>query len=225
MAKSFSIASPEVLPFEDETTKGEMSHKMFHEESVGVNIPVHHTVFALGVPEENFRHDFDIEKALNPEIVAHIHNIAKTVQQCVPIAERLFERLKHINYRFKTFEDLKDIFDEVAERYEKMDFMGHRNVFSKILKSKRINWLNEILNDYSIEGITKPFYTLIMDRNKYTHGQVMYWAARRLAIIKYINSESKKEEYAILDKDVINSFIDCAKGLDELFDKITDKLS
>lgn len=224
---TLTIASPAVLTFEKETIQCKISHQMFTDTKVGVRLPVNHCVFMVLSEKDKdgkFILPIDGTAIFGKETVQRMNEIKATIGQCSQIAEILFGLLKVVNGKFKQLHELAEVFAPYEEKYHKLDFMGHRNLLSDIFKSKRVDWLNEILKEYDSKSVTKSFFTLIMDRNKYTHGELMFWYPEKQTVIEYEN-DAKQKEYAVVNSDILNSYITCYGQLDELLNKVLASLN
>jgi hypothetical protein len=74
-----------------------------------------------------------------------------------------------------------------------------------------------------VNPVTKSFYAFILDRNKYTHRESMYWYPNKETLLEYEN-EARRTEYGIVNTEVLNSFLSCYKSLNELLTEIDRKL-
>ena len=57
--------------------------------------------------------------------------------------------------------------------YKKLDFMGHRDLLSYLLDKNILKGKNIVCPKYQ-PNIMKVFCQFILDRNKYTHGRLIY---------------------------------------------------
>lgn len=221
--KKLELISPSIQKFD--TIKGlisKFSHQMFVDESLGVNLPVKHSVFMYlteKTDEGRFKMPFDVKSIFSKPIVENLHRIKAKIGQCSQIAENLFGTLKHCNNKFKLNPDLNPVFEKIGARYSKLDFMGHRNLLSDIIKSQKVVWLNDILLPYDKKSVTKSFHGFILDRNKYTHGELMYWYPEKKTLLEYQN-ERGETEYGEVNQLVLNSFLQCYQELEEILDQI-----
>jgi hypothetical protein len=223
---SVSITSPTILTFGQETIQCKISHQMYSDNKLGVRLPVNHSVFMiLSEKDKNGKYIMPIDgvSIFGKETVQMLNDLKATIGQCSQIAELLFGRLKTINGQFKQLHELAEIFEPYEDKYHKLDFMGHRNLLSAIFKSKRIEWLSEILKEYDLKSVTKSFFTLIMDRNKYTHGELMFWYPENQTVIEYEN-DARQPEYAVVTSDILNSYLHCYGQLDNLLNKVAASL-
>jgi hypothetical protein len=68
--------------------------------------------------------------------------------------------------------------------------------------------------------VRSAFNDFILERNKYTHGELLYWYPERKTLLEYRNSQGMTE-YAELNKDILNSYIECYTMLDTYISKIS----
>ena len=222
-----TVTSPEIIKFGDETLQCKISHQMYTDNKLGVKLPVNYSLFMVLTEKDadgKFIMPIDGTAIFGKEVVQTLNDIKATVGQCSQIAEILFGRLKSINNKFKQIADLTDVFSTYEERYYKLDFMGHRNLLSDIFKSNKLPWLTELLKEYDVKSVTKSFHNFIMDRNKYTHGELMYWYPDKQTLLEYEN-DARQTEHGVVNSDILNSFLTCYKNIDELLSKIDANLN
>lgn len=219
---SITLLSPTIVTFGEESLQCKISHQMYTDERLGIKLPVNYSLFMVLREKDadgKFIMPLDGKAIFGKETVQTLNSIKGTVGQCSQIAELLFGRLKVINGKFKQLAELADVFAPYEEKYHKLDFMGHRNLLSDIFKSKKLDWLNDILAEYDVKSVTKSFHNFIMDRNKYTHGELMFWYPDKLSLLEYEN-EARQQEYGIVNSEIINSYLSCYKTIDDLLSKI-----
>lgn len=221
------LDSPSIITFSTENgINCKISHNLYNENKFGTSIPVHYSLF-MNLKEKNdegkFILPFDVDKIFGKEIIGRLNEINKIIGRCSQIAERLFDKLKQVNTKFKSSPELESIFknyiSDKKTKYSKFDFMTHRNILSDIIKSKKVNRINNVNMDYDIRSIRTAMYNFILDRNKYTHGELLYWYPEKKTILEYINSQGNKE-YAELNMDILNSYTACYSKLYEYLSKI-----
>ncbi len=221
--KKLEIISPSVQKFDlKEGLISKFSHQLFVDESLGVNLPVNHSIFMFLTEKSDdgrFKMPFDVNAIFSKPIAENLHRIKAKIGQCSQIAENLFGALKYCNDKFKLNPDLNTFFQKVEERYSKLDFMGHRDILSNIIKSQKVDWLNGILLSYDKKSVTKSFNSFILDRNKYTHGEVMYWYPEKKTLLEYQN-ENGEVEYGEVNQLILNSFLQCYQELDQILNQI-----
>lgn len=220
--KILSLQSPKIIEFAKDDMTAKISHQMFTENTIGVETPINHAVLIiLSEKSEDGRYKLPIDgqAIFGKESINAINEVRKQIGSCSQIAENLFSKLKALNLQLKQISDLKDVFEDYEENYRRLDFMGHRKLFSEIIKSKKIKWINEIIEEYDVKSVTKTFYKFIMDRNKYTHGELMLYYPSRETILEY-EDESRNREVAIVNSEIITSYIEIYKELDIILNKI-----
>lgn len=222
-----TIASPTITKFSDDTIQCKISHQMYTDNKLGVDLPVNYSLFMSLRKDEHdgkFIMPIDAKAMFGMDEVHTLNEIKGTIGRCSQLAEILFGLLKTVNNSFREISELKEDFASYEERYYKLDFMGHRNLLSDIFKSRKLDWLNKLLSEYDVKSVTKSFYNFILDRNKYTHGELMYWYPQKQTLLEYEN-EQRLPEYGIVNADILNSFLVCYKELHELLNKISGILN
>jgi hypothetical protein len=224
--KEITLISPTVLHFD--TTNGincKMSHQMFTDTKLGVELPVNFSIF-MNLLEKGqdgrFILPIDGNAIFGEESVQMLHEVKSTIGQCSQIGELLFAKLKSVNLTFKNSELYNDIFEPLNDKYYKLDFMGHRDILSKILKANKSANLKVVTDTYYLKSVTSSFHKFILDRNKYTHGELLSWYPERKTILEYEN-ETRQTEYGEVNKDILNSYIICYKELNDFLIKIDGK--
>lgn len=221
--KEITLLSPSIVTFDTMNgIVGKFSHQMFTDTKLGVNLPINFSLI-MNLTEKSddgrFLLPIDGFAMFSESSVNVLYEIKSTIGQCSQIAEILFGKLKQVNNAFKENPLLNDIFKQYEERYNKLDFMGHRNLLSDIIKSNKIEWLSEVLKEYNCKSVTKSFYNFILDRNKYTHGELMFWYPEMKTILEY-EVDNKQVQYGEVNKDILNSFLTCYKNIDEFLNDI-----
>ncbi|MXS71577.1 hypothetical protein GSF70_10140 [Flavobacteriaceae bacterium W22] len=220
--KILSLLSPHVIKFEKEDMTSKISHQMYTENKLGTDMPVNHAVLILMSEKSEdgrFKLPIDGQAIFGKESAAAISQVKTQMGRCSQLAENLFSKLKALHLRLKYTSELKGIFDKYEEKYKKLDFMGHRKLFSEILQSNKIDWIKDISDEYDVKSLTKTFYNFIMDRNKYTHGELMLYYPSKQTIIEYEDVE-KNREVAIVNAEIITSYTATYNELNKLIDKI-----
>lgn len=224
--KEITLKSPTILQFD--TTNGincKISHQMFTDSKLGVDLPVNFSVF-MNLLEKGqdgrFILPIDGNAIFGEQTVKMLYEIKSTIGQCSQIGELLFAKLKDVNSNFKNSGLYDDIFEPVNEKYHKLDFMAHRDIISKIVKSNKSENLKSITDIYNLKSVTTSFHKFILDRNKYTHGELLSWYPERKTILEYEN-ETRQTEYGEVNKDILNSYIVCYKELNEFLNQIDGK--
>ncbi len=221
-----TLTSPTILQFD--TTNGincKISHQMFMDTKFGVELPVNFSVF-MNLLEKGqdgrFILPIDGNAIFGEQTVKMLYEIKSTIGQCSQIGELLFAKLKQVNLNFKNSGLYADIFEPINEKYHKLDFMAHRDLISKIIKTNKSEKLKTITDTYKLKSVTTSFCKFILDRNKYTHGELLSWYPERKTILEYEN-ETRQIEYGEVNKDILNSYIICYKELNEFLNQVDGK--
>jgi len=222
------LKKPEIISFDTKNGLNcKISHQLYVEENLGIKLPVKFSLF-MNLTEKSadgrLIMPIDGTKTFGKEIAHQINEINKIVGKCSQLAERLFDKLKSVNDSLKSNSDLNSIFakyDNEEKNYKKLDFMTHRNLLSDIIKSKKIDRINKTSEEYHIKSVRCSLNDFILERNKYTHGELLYWYPERKTLLEYKNSKGETE-YAELNMDILNSFFDCYVKLDKYLSKISE---
>ncbi|QGK73197.1 hypothetical protein [Flavobacterium sp. SLB02] len=221
--KKLEILSPIILDFDLENGMAcKISHQMYSESKSGFKIPVPFSFF-MHLTEKNAEGKFimplDGDKIFGKEVIAQLDSIKTIMSKCAQLGEILNGKLRAFNNKHKINPELKNIYSKYDERYDKMDFMGHRNLFSDILKSKKLQRLNTVISEYNAKSVTKTFNDFIFDRNKYTHGDLMYWYPNGKTLLEY-RDEKGKIAYGELNQDIFSSYLLAYEELNKFLDKL-----
>lgn len=224
--KEIKLISPTVLNFD--TTNGincKISHQMFTDTKLGVELPVNFSIFMnLTERGQDGRFILPIDGSIifGEESVSVLHEIKSIIGQCSQIGELLFAKLKEVNLNFKNSSLYNEVFEPINDKYQKLDFMAHRDILSKIVKTNKSEELKSIIEKYNLKSVTTAFHKFILDRNKYTHGELLSWYPEKKTILEYEN-ETRQTEYGEVNKEILNSYIICYKELDEFLNQINGK--
>lgn len=225
---TIKLLSPEIIKFDKEIYLCKLSHQIYIDNRFGVSLPVNFSLF-MSLTEKDSEGKIvlpvDYTGIFSKDVVFSLQSVKSIIGQCTQLSEVLFGRLKNINDRLRQISVLNDFFNEFpGDVYNKLDFMKHRNLLSSVLKSQKLENLNDLSKEYNIKSVTTSFYNFILDRNKYTHGELMYWYPRRLTLLEY-EHEERKCQYGLVNTDILNSFLACYKELDEFLSHIDKNLS
>lgn len=221
--KQIELKSPEVKNFDRDIMK--ISHENFQEEKLGIKTPVKFTfVFSLPEEEKDFDHVIR-ETAMNENHINFILQVKSMMGNCSQIGENLLQKLKSLMDKIKDSKIVDDLFKKnegkYKKEYTKFDFMGYRKLLSDILKSKKVINLESM--GIELKSVTASFHAFILDRNKYTHGELMFWIEKNAALLEYENTD-KEIEYGLVTKEIFQSFINCYEELDKILELIWDEI-
>ena len=136
--------------------------------------------------------------------------------RCIRMAENLNENLRSFLSQYSDINNLNE-----KDMLYKLDFMNLRDRFSKIVKGdqqfRHIDLLNSNPNR---KNLTKTFTEFIEDRNIYTHGHLHIRLNDSLILITYVDKKLNKHACCIVDGEIIQSFFDTYKTLNETVSKM-----
>ncbi len=123
-------------------------------------------------------------------------------------------------------EDIKDrvhriILDQTIPKSEdervslmKMDFMAIKQWFMNDVRSSKIyQEFTEFNSTKKLKLFSKAFNSFILDRNKYTHGQVCFNSPSFDYILEYIETPEQQKRYAHIDIEILKSYNSCYKEI------------
>lgn len=124
------------------------------------------------------------------------------IKSCVDNAEDIKDRIHRI------------IMDRTIPKSEeervvlmKMDFMAVKQWFMDDIRSSKIyQEFSEFNSTKKLKPFSKAFNTFILDRNKYTHGQLCFISPSFDYILEYIETPEQQKRYAHLDIDILKSY-------------------
>lgn len=127
------------------------------------------------------------------------HAMQSLIKACVDNAEDINDRIRSmvISYAKRT--------DEEKEKLIKMDFMNLKGEFMDILRKDTLfRSIEEYNSNQKLKPFSKSFNNFILDRNKYTHGQLYIHRETLEYILEYI--EGKVPSFAVVRKEILVSY-------------------
>ncbi len=109
-----------------------------------------------------------------------------------------------------------------VERVElmKMDFMGLKNWFMNEVRQSKIYQEFKVYNSTKkLKTFSQAFNTFVLDRNKYTHGQLCFISPSYDFALEYIETPSQQKRYALLDINILLSYNACYKEIKEVINE------
>lgn len=131
------------------------------------------------------------------------------MKSCVDNAEDIKDRIHRI-----ILERTIPKCEEERVSLMKLDFMAIKQWFMDDIRSSKI--YQEFCEYYSTKKLklfSKAFNTFILDRNKYTHGQLCFNSPKFDYILEYIETPEQQKRYAYLDIDILKSYNLCYKEI------------
>ena len=137
------------------------------------------------------------------------------IKASVDNAEAIKDRLQQI-----LLNHTKPIVEERRLEIMKMDFMALKQWFMDDIRSSKIYQQFEKYNSTKkLKPFSQGFNTFILDRNKYTHGQLCFLRPDLTFVIEYVETPSQKKRYAHIEADILVSYNNFYK---EIIDVITE---
>jgi len=131
------------------------------------------------------------------------------MKSCVDNAEDIKERIHSI-----ILERTIPKSEEERVALMKMDFMAVKQWFMEDVRSSKIYQdFSEFNSTKKLKPFSKAFNTFILDRNKYTHGQLCFNYPSFDYILEYIETPEQQKIYAHLDIDILKSYNLCYKEI------------
>lgn len=131
------------------------------------------------------------------------------MKSCVDNAEDIKDRIHRIVLE-------RTIVKSEEERVAlmKMDFMAVKQWFMDDIRSSKIyQKFSEFNSTKKLKPFSKAFHTFILDRNKYTHGQLCFNSPSFDYILEYIETPEQQKRYAHLDIEILKSYNSCYKEI------------
>lgn len=92
----------------------------------------------------------------------------------------------------------------------KMDFMKLKQWFmDDVRDSKIFKEFSEYNSTKKLKAYSQSFNTFVLDRNKYTHGQLCFVSPNYEYAIEYIETPAQQKRYAYIDTKILKSYNDC----------------
>ena len=123
-------------------------------------------------------------------------------------------------------EDIKDrihqiVIDRTIPKSEeerialmKMDFMAVKQWFMNDVRGSKIYQdFTQYNSTKKLKPFSQAFNTFILDRNKYTHGQLCFDSPSYDYILEYIETPEHQKQYAFLDIEILKSYNYCYKEI------------
>ena len=143
-----------------------------------------------------------VQLAPATQVSAHeFLKIQRLVNVCVNNAEEIKRKLHEavrIIYRHKP---------ELAKASVTYDFMKLKDIFTDYVKK------DTKTRHLANKEFRKAFNQFVIDRNTYTHGKLMIRHEDNAFIIMYIDNSTKISSYAVLNFNIIQSYLDTYKAI------------
>lgn len=124
------------------------------------------------------------------------------IKSCVDNAEDIKNRIHQI-----VLSKSQPKSEEERVLIMKMDFMAVKQWFlDDIRKSKTYKDFSKYNSTVKLKMFSRGFNTFILDRNKYTHGQLCFLIPNYEYILEYIETPEQIKLYAYIDTEILKSY-------------------
>ncbi|MES2394365.1 MAG: hypothetical protein V4549_00065 [Bacteroidota bacterium] len=131
------------------------------------------------------------------------------IKSCVDSAEDIKDRIHQIIIN-------RTILKSEEERVllMKMDFMAVKKWFLDDIRGSKIyQEFSEFNSTKKLKPFSQAFNTFILDRNKYTHGQLCFINPTYEYAIEYIETPSQQKRCAMINTEILKSYNLCYKEI------------
>jgi len=124
------------------------------------------------------------------------------IKSCVDNAEDIKDRIHTV-----MLNRVKPVTEEERVQQMKMDFMSLKKWFMDDIRTSKIyQEFSKYNSTKKLKPFSKSFNTFILDRNKYTHGQLCFEYPGYNFIIDYIQTPEQQRQYAYVDIQMLTSY-------------------
>lgn len=144
----------------------------------------------------------------DPKVILYV-GMQGLMKSCVDNAEDIKNRIHQIVL------DKTNVKSE-EERVElmKLDFMKLKKLFMDDVRASKIyQEFKEYNSTKKLKTFSQAFNTFILDRNKYTHGQLCFISPNYDYALEYIETPSQQKRYALVDTNILLSYNNCYKEI------------
>ena len=127
------------------------------------------------------------------------------IKSCVDNAEDIKERIHQIVINISVPKS-----EEERIELMKLDFMKLKQRFMDDIRNSKIyKEFSEFNSEKKLKIYSKIFNAFILDRNKYTHGQLCFLSPSYDFILEYIETPGYQKRYAYVDVNILTSYNNC----------------
>jgi hypothetical protein len=124
------------------------------------------------------------------------------IKSCVDNAEHIKDAIHQI-----LISKSKPATEEERVELMKMDFMKLKQWFMDDIRGSKLYKEFSVLNSTAkLKPFSKAFNTFVLDRNKYTHGQLCFLSPAYTYILEYIETPAHQKRYAHIDTTILTSY-------------------
>ncbi len=126
----------------------------------------------------------------------------RKISECKPLPEKIDDLLHTFLSNYFSKHDIK-AYDEKYHNLTRIDFMQKRDLLSEILqKHEGFNVISELASKEDVKSFTKRFFSLITNRNIYTHGVLQLMYPEDIFLVKFRNKQGEYERFIVNDGEV-----------------------
>lgn len=136
------------------------------------------------------------------EIVKLFGGMQSLIKSCVDNAEDIKERIHQIVINISVPKS-----EEERIELMKLDFMKLKQRFMDDIRNSKIyKEFSEFNSEKKLKIYSKIFNAFILDRNKYTHGQLCFLSPSYDFILEYIETPGYQKRYAYVEVNILTSY-------------------
>lgn len=137
----------------------------------------------------------------NPKVILYA-GMQALMKSCVDNAEDVKDRILGIVLRKENPKS-----EEQRAEIMKLDFMKLKKWFMDDIRNSKIYQEFEKYNSTKkLKSFSQAFNTFVLDRNKYTHGQLCFISPSYDYALEYIETPSQQKRYASIDTNILISY-------------------
>jgi hypothetical protein len=203
------ILSPKVIPEVDIMTSVTGSFEFI---DPILNVPMTKSITTITFPVQvgiNHQHiNMGNTDATDPKVILY-GGMQGLMKSCVDNAEDIKSRIHQI-----VLNRTKPKSEEERVELMKLDFMKLKQLFMDDVRASKIyQEFKEYNSTKKLKTFSKAFNTFILDRNKYTHGQLCFISPSYDYALEYIETPSQKKRYALINTNILLSYNNCYKEI------------
>lgn len=203
------ILSPKVIPEVDIMTSVTGSFEFI---DPILNVPMTKSITTITFPVQigiNHKHiNMGKTDATDPKVILY-GGMQGLMKSCVDNAEDIKSRIHQI-----VLNRTKPKSEEERVELMKLDFMKLKQLFMDDVRASKIyQEFKEYNSTKKLKTFSKAFNTFILDRNKYTHGQLCFISPSYDYALEYIETPSQKKRYALINTNILLSYNNCYKEI------------
>jgi hypothetical protein len=158
------------------------------------------------------------------ETANRVFNFRRLLSLCAASGEEIFRQIKNVNEKL--------IFKYSTSFYERAnlaipknaDFMTHRNFLSDVFKDHKLPVVKRLNEKYDIKALMRILYQFILNRNMYTHGELLVRYPQKDFAIEF-QRNATEIILSTIDEEVLKSFVQCKNFLSAFLTELHIMLS